>query len=206
MREHMTPKQRMLVASRRRRADRLPATTHFMMPQFLQSCMGGISEDEFFDTCGWDPITYTTPHRPDPAAASITIRTRASRASWKAGGSPPTSGESSWGRKRGLGLFCRRRQATPPHVPRSSRPADAEHGVGVRSLHGLGGRTAGEGKTRHRLIGEYVTAPKCDVEAVNRVVDAFGQRRWSGVISAASSFRPARHLAGRHLPGRASSG
>ena len=64
---HMTPKQRMLVALDGGVPDRLPATTHFMMPQFLESCMGGISEDEFFDTCGWDPITYTTPHRPDPA-------------------------------------------------------------------------------------------------------------------------------------------
>ena len=36
--------------------------------------MGGISEDEFFDVCGWDPITYTTPHRPDPAAANTTTR------------------------------------------------------------------------------------------------------------------------------------
>ena len=26
------------------------------------------------------------------------------------------------------------------------------------------------------LIGEYVTAPKCDVAAVNRVAEAFGQR------------------------------
>ena len=29
--------------------------------------MGGISEAEFFDACGWDPIMYVTPHRPDPA-------------------------------------------------------------------------------------------------------------------------------------------
>ena len=35
------------------------------MPQFLDACMGGMSEDQFFDTCGWDPIMYTTPHRPD---------------------------------------------------------------------------------------------------------------------------------------------
>ena len=63
----MTSKQRMLTALDGGIPDRLPVTTHFMMPQFLKSCMGGISEDEFFDTCGWDPITYTTPHRPDPA-------------------------------------------------------------------------------------------------------------------------------------------
>ena len=57
--------------------DRLPVTTHFIMPQFLEDCMGGMSEHEFFDVCGWDPITYTTPHRPDPdSEASTTTRNR----------------------------------------------------------------------------------------------------------------------------------
>ena len=63
----MTSKQRMLTALDGGIPDRLPVTTHFLMPQFLNDCMGGMAEDEFFDTCGWDPITYTTPHRPDPA-------------------------------------------------------------------------------------------------------------------------------------------
>ena len=63
----MTSKERMLIALDGGVPDRLPVTTHFLMPQFLSTCLGGMSEDEFFDTCGWDPITYTTPHRPDPA-------------------------------------------------------------------------------------------------------------------------------------------
>jgi hypothetical protein len=51
----MTFKQRMLTALDGHIPDRLPVTTHFLMPQFLRNCMHGISEDEFFDTCGWDP-------------------------------------------------------------------------------------------------------------------------------------------------------
>ena len=62
----MTAKTRLLTAIDGGTPDRLPVTTHFLMPQFLDACMGGISEDQFFDTCGWDPITYTTPHRPEP--------------------------------------------------------------------------------------------------------------------------------------------
>ena len=61
----MTSKQRMLTALRGGVPDRLPVTTHFLMPHFLNESMGRMSEDEFFDQCGWDPITYTTPHRPD---------------------------------------------------------------------------------------------------------------------------------------------
>ena len=64
----MTPKERMLVALDGGMPDRLPVTTHFLMPHFLNASMGGMSEAEFFDTCGWDPIMYTTPHRPDPAS------------------------------------------------------------------------------------------------------------------------------------------
>ena len=64
----MTAKQRMLTALTGGIPDRLPVTTHFLMPHFLKESMGGMSEDEFFDACGWDPITYTTPHRCDPAA------------------------------------------------------------------------------------------------------------------------------------------
>ena len=61
----MTSKQRMLVALDGGVPDRLPVTTHFLLPHLLNMCMGGMSEDEFFDACGWDPILYTVPHRPD---------------------------------------------------------------------------------------------------------------------------------------------
>ena len=63
---NMTSKERMLIALDGGTPDRLPVTTHFLMPHFLKTCMGGASEAEFFDTCGWDPIMYTVPHRPDP--------------------------------------------------------------------------------------------------------------------------------------------
>ena len=132
----MTPKQRMLVALDGGVPDRLPATTHFMMPQFLESCMGGISEDEFFDTCGWDPITYTTPHRPDPAARRV-LRSEPGRAGLP--GEPadrqrPVARRSRAGRRGKDSTFCRnglrvlrRRGAScllraPPRATGLSRP------------------------------------------------------------------------------------
>ena len=35
------------------------------MPWYLDTNMGGISVEEFYDVCGWDPIGYPTYHMPD---------------------------------------------------------------------------------------------------------------------------------------------
>ena len=59
----MTSRERLLTALARGVPDRLPATTHHLMPAFLAS-QGGISEGEFFDRYGLDAIRWTTPLRP----------------------------------------------------------------------------------------------------------------------------------------------
>ncbi len=54
----MTSKERMLAALSRKQPDHLPATTHHLMPYFLQKYMDGINNREFFDTFGLDPIEW----------------------------------------------------------------------------------------------------------------------------------------------------
>jgi uroporphyrinogen decarboxylase len=63
----MTAKQRFLTALSRGKPDRLPVTTHHLMPYFLDRYMGGISSDECFARLGMDPIRWVYPHRPDPS-------------------------------------------------------------------------------------------------------------------------------------------
>lgn len=60
----MTPKQRLLTAIKRERPDRLPVTTHHLMPYFLNKYMNGISIQEFFDFFKLDPIVWTVPNKP----------------------------------------------------------------------------------------------------------------------------------------------
>lgn len=66
----MTPRARLLTALGRGMPDRLPATTHHLMPSFLRAA--GLSEREFFDRYDLDAIHWTTPLlpagtcRPDP--------------------------------------------------------------------------------------------------------------------------------------------
>jgi hypothetical protein len=59
----MTSKERLLTAIQRNVPDRLPVTTHHVMPYFLQRYMDGMSKDEFFDHFGLDPIYWTNPHK-----------------------------------------------------------------------------------------------------------------------------------------------
>ena len=63
----MTSKERFRAALERRPLDRLPVTTHHLMPFFLGRYMNGISNDEFFETMGMDPIRWIMAYRPDEA-------------------------------------------------------------------------------------------------------------------------------------------
>jgi len=58
----MSSRERLLTALGRGVPDRLPATTHHLMPAFLRA-MGGLSEREFFDRYALDAIRWATPLR-----------------------------------------------------------------------------------------------------------------------------------------------
>ena len=62
----MTSKQRFLAVLNRQVPDRLPVTTHHVMPYYLDKYLDGISNDAFFDRFGMDPIQWVFDHKPDP--------------------------------------------------------------------------------------------------------------------------------------------
>jgi hypothetical protein len=61
----MTSKKRLNTAIERKIPDRLPVTTHHVMPYFLKKYMDGIHYQKFFDHFGLDPILWIADHRPD---------------------------------------------------------------------------------------------------------------------------------------------
>ena len=165
----MTSKQRMLIALDGGVPDRLPVTTHFLMPHFLNTCMGGMSEAEFFDTCGWDPIMYTVPHRPDPDRGEYY---------------DPEQGEPGFLESRRIAtddwrVEC---EAIPGHEHPTTRYRFVTPKGALTMVLQADPFTAWvveplvKQKRDIDLIGEYVTAPKCDVQAVNRAAEALGQR------------------------------
>ncbi len=165
----MTSRERMLTALGGGMPDRLPVTTHFLMPKFLTDCMGGISEAEFFDDYGWDPITYTVPHRPDPTRGEF---------------NDPDQSEPGFLESRRVATADWRVQTEA--IPDQHYPTTRYRFVTPKGTLSMVVQydpyTAWliepliKEKRDIDLIGEYVTAPKCDVDAVNRTAEAFGQR------------------------------
>jgi uroporphyrinogen decarboxylase len=140
----MTSKERFITALERRIPDRLPVTTHHIMPYFLNKYMGGINNDQFFKEFGFDPIVWTVPQKvsyenweiekeelPDPEYHTVRYRIITP--------------------KGVLTTVIQSNQYTnwvSEHLIKEKKDID--------------------------IIGEYVPHPVCDVESVNQVADEYG--------------------------------
>lgn len=67
---NMNARERLLGAIRREKTDRLPVTTHHLMPYFLETYLGGADQATFFKTFGLDPIVWVSEDRYGESAAS----------------------------------------------------------------------------------------------------------------------------------------
>ncbi|HUU26560.1 MAG TPA: uroporphyrinogen decarboxylase family protein [archaeon] len=165
----MTSRERLLAALERKIPDRLPATTHHVMPSFLDKYMDGAGSLEFFDRFDLDAITWTVPHRPDPEAGeyydpcqgkpgfleSRRISTDNWRVEWEEIPHPEFK-------------TTRYRFVTPKGTLSMVIQADRHTAWVSEKLI--------KEKSDIDLIAGYATAPKCDVEGVNRVAGKFGER------------------------------
>ncbi len=165
----LTSRQRMLTALTGGIPDRLPVTTHHVMPYFLNKYMNGISDQEFFDCFGFDAWLWTVPHRPDPSQGEY---------------EDPLQGE--------IGFLESRRVSTDnwrvfweeiPNQPYKTVRYNFVTPKGTLSMviesndhTSWVGEYLIKNKRDIDLLGEYMTAPKCDVEAVNKAAEEFGER------------------------------
>jgi hypothetical protein len=159
----------MLCAIQRGKPDRLPATTHHLMPYFLDNYMEGISHRQFFDYFGLDAIKWITPHCPDPAQGEYF---------------DPLQGEPSFLEARRI--WSDNWQVKEEVVPDPKYKTVRYHFItpkGNLSMVLQADQYSAwvveyliKEKRDIDLIGEFVTAPKCDVAAVNRAAAEFGER------------------------------
>ncbi len=165
----MTSKQRLLHALNREKPDRLPATSHHLMESFLRKYLDGASSLDFFDRFGLDAIHWVVAHRPEEAAGEYF---------------DPQQGTP--------GFLEARRVATDnwrviaEEIPHQEWPAcryrfvtpRGELAMVIQSNEHTAWVTEHliKDKKDIELIGEFVTAPRCDVATVNRVAQAFGER------------------------------
>jgi len=165
----MTSKQRMRAALRREAPDRLPVTTHHVMDYFLKRYMNGMSRQAFFDRFGLDPIVWTVPHRPDASAGECY---------------DPDQGDPGFlGSQRIASNDWRVfEENLPGQEYQTTRYRFATPGGDLSMVLQSNEHTTWvveyliKEKSDIDLIGNYATAPKCDVEAVNREAEAFGER------------------------------
>lgn len=165
----MTSRQRLLTALKGGVPDRLPATTHHVMPTFLDETLGGISTQEFFDRFELDAIHWCVPHRPGGSRGEYF---------------DPLQGEP--------GFLESRRIATDEWRIFSEDISAAGRVLTRYRFVTAGGElscvleNAGyttwviepliKEKKDIALLGAYATAPHCDVDEVNRAADAYGER------------------------------
>ncbi len=168
----MTSRQRLLAALERRRPDRLPVTTHHVMDSYLADSLGGISRIDFFKRYGLDPILWTVPHRPDPAAGEYTDpdqgppgfleSTRVSSDNWRVLSQPIPNPDY---------LTTRYRFVTPRGELTMVLQDDGKSAWVSEHLI--------KNKSDIELIARFATAPKCDVDEVNRQAAGLGE---SGIV------------------------
>jgi len=164
----MTSKERLLTAIEGKIPDRLPATTHHVMDYFLKTYMNGISTQEFFDHYDLDPITWIIAYKPDP------------------------SKNDYYESDQDVGFLESRRVLSDSWRIESEEIEDPEYRTDRYTIYTPGGdltmvlqsndQTAWvsehllKDKKDIDIIEKYVTSPLCDVDAVNRTAEEFGDR------------------------------
>jgi len=165
----MTHKERLLTALRREKPDRLPVTSHHLMPYFLNKYFGGGTSQEFFEHFDLDAITWPVCHKPNAALGDYADpfqgepgfleAHRVWSANWQ------TYAEDI---SNAHGQATRYRFVTPKGQLTMVTQSDEKSTWVVEYPV--------KEKKDIDLIGEFVTHPLCDVDAVNRVADAYGGR------------------------------
>lgn len=164
----ITSKARMLAALQRRSLDRLPVTTHHVMPYFLDKYLRGISNDEFFDRLELDAIHWFTALAPDTAhgeyydpqhVPGYLEAQRVVTDQWRIEPEPLPHPEYRTVRyhfitpRRNLSTILQSNNYTSWVTERLIKD-----------------------RSDIDIIADYAPAPTCDVAAVNRQVEWFGER------------------------------
>ena len=165
----MNSKERFLKAIKREKGDRLPVTTHHLMPSFLDNIMNGLSAQQFFDQFGLDPITWEMAftfdadkgefHDPTHTNLGFLEARRVCTDNWRfkiediANQNYPTQRFSIITPRKTLSMILQSNIHTTwveEYLIKEKSDID--------------------------ILAEYMPAPKCDVEAINKAADAYGDR------------------------------
>ncbi len=165
----MNSKQRFLAALEGRVPDRLPVTTHHVMPSFLESCMDRISAQDFFDVFGLDPVDWVDGRMPDETKGDYFTTLQADSEYWE----KLLLCSDKWKIETEVlpneKYIAVRYNVDTPRKRLSMVLQSDKHSAWVVE------RLIKE-KSDIEIIAEYAPVPVCDVARVNHRVDEFGGR------------------------------
>ncbi len=165
----MTSKERFIAALEKKVPDRLPVTTHHVMPSFLKKYLNGFSNQDFFEKFGLDPINWVmaydySPEKgeyydPEHTEMGFLEARRVVSDNWKVkiekldGYTYPTE-------KFNI--------ITPAKTLSMTLQSDA-HSAWIRE------RLIKE-KSDIDILSKYMTWPKCKTDEINKAADEYGMK------------------------------
>ena len=165
----MNSKQRLLNALERKKTDRLPVTTHHLMPSFLKNYMNGISDQDFFEFFGLDPVRWTIAHTCDTNKGEYFDPTHTEIGFLEARRICTDSWRFSSGEIHGNAYPTKRLNIITPVKTLSMVLQSDEHTTWLTE-HVI------KEKSDIDILAKYMPAPKCDVNAINKSAKEFGDR------------------------------
>jgi uroporphyrinogen-III decarboxylase len=165
----MTSRQRFLNALERKKTDRLPVTTHHLMPSFLKEYMDGISDQDFFDYFGLDPVKWIVAHTYDSKRGEFFDPSQTDTGFLEARRICTENWRFSTEEIYGLSYPTKRLSIITPGKALSMVLQSDVHTTWL-SEHVI------KEKSDIEILAKYMPAPKCDVEAINKSADEYGDR------------------------------
>jgi uroporphyrinogen-III decarboxylase len=165
----MDAKDRFLNALDKKKTDRLPVTTHHVMPSFLKNYMNGITGQEFFDHFGLDPIKWIIAFRAETSAGEFYDPLHTEIGFLEARRICTDNWQFSFEEISGKENPTKRMNIITPRKTLSMVLQSNEHTTWLCE-HVI------KKKSDIDILARYMPSPKCDVSEVNKAADDFGKR------------------------------
>ena len=165
----MNAKERFRNALERKKTDRLPVTTHHLMPSFLKNYMNGISDQEFFDHFGIDPIKWLIAHTFDSSKGEYYDPTHTEIGFLEARRICTDNWRFESEEIIGLSYPTKKLSIVTPARTLSMVLQSDQHTTWL-SEHVI------KEKSDIDILAKYMPSPKCDVATINAASDEFGDR------------------------------
>ncbi len=166
----MNSRERFLKALNNEKPDRLPVTTHHVMPSFLNKYLNGITDQEFFDRFGFDPIYWIIAYTYDESAGEYYDPTHTEIGYLEARRISSDQWRVNVENLTGHDYETKRFNIITPQKTLSMVLQSNEHTTWVSEY-------LIKEKEDIEIIAKYMTNPKCDVDAINLAAQKYGDRK-----------------------------